>query len=249
MISNEALRGIAYAAFLIESLQFFFPWPKVVMNRPIQGMEVSLPIYYAIGRIAFPIFAFLIGEGFTHTRNRTKYGLRLLLLAVISEFPSDLGRWGRLVWTEQNPVFTLFAGYLTICAAEEDWNPVIRAAAIAAVTTAAQLLKFNYGAAGVLIVLSFWVAGRFPRPTILRGVILLLSCGFLNGTRFPIPILDKYINAQIFSVLAVIPLGLYSGKKRCRPRRLPYLHYGIFPLAGLLQWFRMLYVNFHFGAG
>lgn len=43
-----------------------------------------------VGRVAFPLFAFMIAEGAAHTRDRRRYALRLLLLAVISEIPFDL---------------------------------------------------------------------------------------------------------------------------------------------------------------
>ena len=49
-----------------------------------------------VGRVAFPLFAFMIAEGAAHTRDRRWYALRLLLLAVISEIPFDLvagGTW------------------------------------------------------------------------------------------------------------------------------------------------------------
>ena len=43
-----------------------------------------------VGRLAYPIFAFMIVEGYFHTHNLEKYVMRLLMWAVISEIPFDL---------------------------------------------------------------------------------------------------------------------------------------------------------------
>ena len=60
-----------------------------------------------IGRIAFPIFAFLIVEGYTHTRNLKKYVMRLLLCAALSEVPFDLVMGGRAFYPfHQNVLWT-----------------------------------------------------------------------------------------------------------------------------------------------
>ncbi len=72
-----------------------------------------------VGRVAFPLFAFMIAEGAVHTRDRKKYALRLLLLAVISEIPFNLVA-GR-TWffpADQNTVFTLLLGLLAIWAGD-----------------------------------------------------------------------------------------------------------------------------------
>ncbi len=72
------------------------------------------------GRTAFPLFAFLLVEGFFHTRNRKRYGLRLLCFAALSEIPYNLAFYGQ-VWyaAAQNTLFTLFLGLLLMSAA--DW--------------------------------------------------------------------------------------------------------------------------------
>lgn len=72
-----------------------------------------------VGRVAFPLFAFMIVEGTVHTRDRRRYALRLLLLAIISEIPFNLvagGTW--LFPADQNTVFTLLLGLLAIWAGD-----------------------------------------------------------------------------------------------------------------------------------
>ncbi len=68
-----------------------------------------------VGRLAFPIFCFLIVEGFFHTRNRLRYARRLFLFALISEFPFDYClKPSYIYWQKQNVYFTLLIGLLVI---------------------------------------------------------------------------------------------------------------------------------------
>lgn len=72
-----------------------------------------------IGRTAFPLFAFLLAEGFFHTKNRKRYGMRLLCFAVLSEIPYDLAFHGQIWYgAAQNTLFALFLGLLLMAAAE-----------------------------------------------------------------------------------------------------------------------------------
>ena len=76
-LSGSALKVIAVISMVADHCAYFL-------------MEHGTPLYEVMrsfGRIAFPVFAFLIAEGFANTRNRTRYFLTLLGFAVISEIP------------------------------------------------------------------------------------------------------------------------------------------------------------------
>ena len=79
------------------------------------------PLFYfyytcrSIGRIALPIFIFLMSEGFKYTRSKPKYLLRLLIFAIISEIPYNLADAKRFWFPlEQNILFTLFMSLLNL---------------------------------------------------------------------------------------------------------------------------------------
>ena len=88
----------------------------LVVGHVILENSVAYAIFRVAGRLAFPIFAFLISEGVRHTKSMPKYLLRLLLLAIVSEVPFDLFRTFQWFSFEtQNVVWTLLLGAAVLC--------------------------------------------------------------------------------------------------------------------------------------
>ena len=68
-----------------------------------------------IGRVSFPIFLFLIVEGFVHTKDIKKYIIRLTIFAVLSEVPFDLAFWGGVVNIQhQNVMWSLLISVIML---------------------------------------------------------------------------------------------------------------------------------------
>ena len=165
-----------------------------------------------IGRLAFPIFAFLLAEGYYHTHDVKRYLLRLWLFALISEIPYDLalsGTW----WNpqRQNVFFTLFISLLLLLALERSSGWPERMLEVFLAMWFAEALGADYGFRGVLLVLFFYI-GRSRPPA---GLLLGALWNFL----WPVPV-------QRFGALAMFPLALYSGK---RGRSMKYFFYVFYP--------------------
>ncbi len=194
------------------------------------GNAVLLYGYYTmrlIGRFGFPLFCFLLVEGFIHTRSRAKYALRLFLFCLISEVPFDLAIKGEYFNPDyQNVFFTLLLGFLAMCAydyiqkrisAEKPLFQLLPCLGVLAVAmVAAELLKTDYAAMGVLTI-SVMYLYRFDKfKSMLWGCIVLTFMSIMEATAF----------------LMLIPISKYNGK---RGLNIKYFFYAFYPVhLGLL---------------
>lgn len=138
-------------------------------NVRMTGMVILYYVLRGIGRLAFPIFIFLLLEGFQYTHNRFLYIGRLLLFAIISEIPFDLAvnlstnsilKGHVLEFASQNVFFTLAIGMIVLTALEGlrvlQIDTILKTILIVGVTalgaTLAYALHTDYGAIGVLAI-------------------------------------------------------------------------------------------------
>ena len=199
----------------------------------IQGHNAE--VYKAlrgIGRIAFPIYCFLLVEGFFHTRDVKKYALRLLVFAFISEIPFDLAFNRQMFyWRHQNVFFTLFIGLLVIALLDHTKHVfhgflqfVVEIIVLVAGILLGQFLYTDYGAVGVLAIVFLYMFRQYKSNALAMGIsVIWLSA--MNIIESP-------------ALIDILLVKFYNGK---RGLNLKYVFYAFYPAHLLL-----LYLFFHF---
>lgn len=202
-----------------------------------------------IGRIAFPIFAFQISEGFKHTKNVKKYFGRLLIFAVISQIPFYLfsKKFG-LATDGLNIFFTLLLGlscisiynYFSKFENKElsfrlfgiELKNYFGLALVLAIACIGEVLNVDYGFWGVIVIFSFYLFKDNKLGVIMSFIALCIlrygSWIILYGFNV------LYILLCIFTILPLLFIGLYNGKQG---KKIKYLLYLFYPLHLLMLYF------------
>lgn len=228
ILNSGALKWIALITMLIDHIGAIL-LERGVISAYNQGLSSALSydasIFFSkmdfiirqIGRISFPIFCFLLVEGFYHTSNKKKYALRLFLFACVSGIPFDLCFQGKfLEFSHQNVMFTLLFGFLTMWAIE--------------------ILKEKKEMLGIIpAVLGVLIGALFQADYDWKGIVLILVLYFFY--LYPV---EKTIAGCLAlcweptACLAFIPINLYNHQKGKGPK---YFFYFFYPVHLLLLFF------------
>lgn len=193
------------------------------------------------GRIAFPIFAFLIVEGYTHTRNLTKYALRLLLAAVLSEIPFNLMVSGSVFYPiHQNVLWSylISMGLIRLNELVKERNKLVRGLVAAGTLILGYLLGIvtmvDYYHAGILTILIFYFF-RGRKWWCYAGQLLSLyyiNLELLGGREYEIAMFGEtiFLPQQGFALLALIPIWLYRGRQGHHSKPFRFFCYTFYPL-------------------
>lgn len=180
-----------------------------------------------LGRMALPLFAFCLAEGFAHTRDRGRYLKRMGLFALISEVPFDLVTSGRILeLTHQNIMLTFFWALLGLSLFERLREKGTRPASAGAFVLLAFFSLFSlplgmdYHLLGTGLVFLFYLLRRKALP-------VRLGCGALFH------ILLRNVGIYWFGLLGFVPLLFYNGR---RGRGLKWFFYVFYPAHLLLIW-------------
>lgn len=177
-----------------------------------------------IGRLAFPIFAFSITEGYIHTRNLKKYFIRLLIFALISQMPYMIFIKTFTNSFTLNILFTLVLGLFAITVYDKSKNKLLGILSITVCATLAHFLHFDYGWFGITIIFIFYI---FKKQKIYMNLLFFLAT-FINYFYSYITTFRKeYLFIILFCCLSLIPINLYNGEKG---KNIKYFLYIFYPL-------------------
>ena len=165
-----------------------------------------------LGRLAFPIFAFSISEGYSHTKNVNKYLMRLLNFAIIIQLPNFLG----FQEYPLNIFFTLALGLFCLEILDNNKiNIVVRYIVVLYLCFLAEKTGLDYGAYGVILIILF---------NKLKNNKLYIFIAFL-ALNLVILKIGNLSEMQMYSVFSLVPIFLYNGKKGYGMKYLFYLFY------------------------
>ena len=206
-----------------------------------------------VGRLAFPIFAFQVTEGFFHTSDRRKYMGRLLLFGLIAEVPFDYMMVSSPIFPfHQNVMFTLALGLWMIGSLDRLWQErtVKQGLKTVLVLAAASLMALvgfvDYGVMGVWTVVLFYLCRGFRGAWIGQLVgMVLLNIVWFQGESLALTMVGREIwfPTQGFAVLSLIPIWLYNGEKGSYGKGMRAVSYWFYPIHMLvLHWVRTFFL-------
>lgn len=241
-LSGTALKRMACVIMLIDHVSYFFlelgkdafylpfyylSYLEYYTTDPVmQKVVIVNSILRGIGRLAFPLFAFLLVEGFLHTKNVSKYALRLACFAFITEPFFDFAEFG--IWletTDQNIYFTLTLGVLAMAAMRK-----IEQAALIADASEQTKVRIGYGALFVLIVCcanEHLLAVQYG----MLGVLLIASLYTLRN--FPVWWSYGFVLCtvnQFPATLALFPIKCYDGTRGNCKKWEQWAYYAFYPV-------------------
>lgn len=199
------IKMLAIITMVIDHIGLFF-FPQIIWLR-------------MIGRLSFPLFAWLIANGARHTHNIRAYLIRLLLFALIAQLPFFLAN--RRIdpnFFTLNVLFTLFLGLVVIFFIKRTQNPSLWVFITVVSSAAAQLLHTDYGAVGVVMVVLFYLFFKNFRSMLIAQSLLMLGMVlFVWG--------DWMGLLEPLGLVSLLFISLYNSKPGPKAKYLFYIFY------------------------
>lgn len=225
------IKVIAIISMLIDHfLLFFFPQSLIL---------------HILGRISFPLIAWLVANGARHTHDIDEYLIRLFGFGLLAQIPFEIGFYlSGYHPLFLNVLFTLFLGLVAIRSIRQ-YQGVFKMVLPAACVILAALLNTDYGAAGVLSIIAFYLFFEYFPLMLISQAIILFALPFAVSYLDPRTALDVgqfYLSNSFegFGLLALAFIHFYNGE---RGARLQYFFYWFFPLQGFAILLMKLFIS------
>lgn len=187
-LNGNQLKLIAVVSMLIDHIGLELIGRGMLLQIPVetavyQRWYLAYLVMRTIGRMAFPIYGYLLVEGYTYTRSWKKYAVRLGIFAMLSEIPFDLLAAGQVVsWQQQNVFFTLLAGLLMmkvldtvrrseLMVVKPEAETFLQFFVIGITCVLALVVKSDYDYIGVLLIVVFYWFRGMPEKQCLAGFV------------------------------------------------------------------------------
>lgn len=236
-IAQEGLKLTASLTMLIDHVGATIVYSAYLAARNAGDYALTnqlVELYYImriIGRIAFPIYCFLLVEGFHHTRNVKKYISRLAVGMLLSEIPFDLAFSGAIDWESSSVMVTLLLGCLMMLAMKRVkgfWKvPVILPFVLVA-----EWLRTDYAGNGIALIDMLALTKGLPKEKLWRAVGFTVLLWFGAA----VPIGGIAVPIELFGLIGLIPMFLYEGKKHTRNKWIQWGFYLFYPVHLLVLW-------------
>lgn len=220
VVNTFHLKWIALGSMLADHVNMFLITDLLTRAEQAETFSMKVQTFlrgcsdllWFLGRIAFPMYAFLLVQGFLHTRSRLKYAGRLFLFALLSEIPFDMATLQCVLEFRTNNVFwTLLTGLLLLWGISlvEDWcagrrgGKWLQVLGTVLLTVAAlavmNVLSSDYNFSGVLVILALYLLRRHTLLSFGTAVLILMVVNFAP--------------VMVFAALGLIPLAMYNGER------------------------------------
>lgn len=220
-LTGSTLKWIAMITMLIDHVAATILVRHMLSNGVTMEVYTVYEVMRNIGRVAFPIYCFLLVEGFLYTKNVYRYITRMFLFVLLAELPFDMAFAGEFPYLNyQSVMLTLLIGLLTMLVCrkwEEKWpdNELLQLIGILVCTAAgmalAYVLKTDYAHKGVLSIMAFYCFRKEKSVKLMAGAVSFCW--------------------EPWALLAFPLLWLYNGQ---RGMKMKYFFYAFYPLHLLL---------------
>lgn len=177
-----------------------------------------------IGRVAFPLFAYLLVQGYMHTSNVRRYMIRLGVFALLSEIIFDYALYGTIVhWENQNIFLTLVIGLGALYVLDKYTDEVLmKIVVIACAGIISDVIRADYGSYGIITIIIFYMFKDDVKLMIRYQILFNVLMALLSYLQYGLTGI-----LQCFCLLALPIIYYYNGE---RGLRVKYLFYIFYPL-------------------